>query len=218
MALRVRLRPPLALHRSMPATQGTSSESGIPKCSLRSRMNTTSRSSTNLPAIRPQVGYVGQRGTHLMVPFDYAQRVLQPNSSCGTPPCTAPSPYFAANPTLYSVLGNSRRRRRHCFRHQVQWHHEIRLIASGAAEAADSRFAVSGLVYLLQVHVRQHGVLRRVEQCPECLGILAERLRSEIGVGAMLLRRHSRPFSLCGLRPSFWARKDGGEGRQWGGQ
>jgi hypothetical protein len=53
-----------------------------------------------------QIGYVGQRGTHLMVPFDYAQRVLLPNSSCGTPPCTAPSTFFAANPTLYSVLGN----------------------------------------------------------------------------------------------------------------
>jgi Carboxypeptidase regulatory-like domain/TonB dependent receptor len=47
-----------------------------------------------------QVGYVGQRGTHLMVPFDYAQRVLLPDGT------TAPSPYFAANPTLYSVLGN----------------------------------------------------------------------------------------------------------------
>jgi len=53
-----------------------------------------------------QIGYVGQRGTHLMVPFDYAQRQLLPNSSCGTPPCTAPSPFFAANPTLYSVLGH----------------------------------------------------------------------------------------------------------------
>jgi hypothetical protein len=53
-----------------------------------------------------QIGYVGQRGTHLMVPFDYAQRVLQPNSSCATAPCTAPSPFFAANPTLYNVLGN----------------------------------------------------------------------------------------------------------------
>ena len=52
-----------------------------------------------------QVGYVGQRGVHLMVPFDYAQRVLLPNSSCAKPPCTAPSPYFAANPALYSVLG-----------------------------------------------------------------------------------------------------------------
>jgi hypothetical protein len=52
-----------------------------------------------------QVGYVGQKGTHLMVPFDYAQRVLLPNSACATPPCTAPSPYFAANPALYSVLG-----------------------------------------------------------------------------------------------------------------
>ena len=53
-----------------------------------------------------QVGYVGQRGTHLMVPFDYAQRELLPNSACAKPPCTAPSPYFAANPTLYNVLGN----------------------------------------------------------------------------------------------------------------
>ncbi len=53
-----------------------------------------------------QVGYVGQRGTHLMVPFDYAQRQLLANSSCDTPPCTAPSPYFAANQTLYDVLGD----------------------------------------------------------------------------------------------------------------
>ena len=53
-----------------------------------------------------QVGYVGQRGTHLMVPFDYAQRVLLPNSSCATPPCTAASPYFAGNPDLYAALGN----------------------------------------------------------------------------------------------------------------
>jgi len=47
-----------------------------------------------------QAGYVGQKGTHLMVPFDFAQRQLL---SDGT---TAPSPYFAANPTLYQVLGN----------------------------------------------------------------------------------------------------------------
>lgn len=47
-----------------------------------------------------QVGYVGQKGTHLMVPFDYAQRQLLSDGS------TAPSPYFAANPTLYAVLGN----------------------------------------------------------------------------------------------------------------
>ncbi|MGP0020220.1 MAG: TonB-dependent receptor [Candidatus Sulfotelmatobacter sp.] len=53
-----------------------------------------------------QVGYVGQRGTHLMVPFDYAQRVLLPNSACATAPCTADSPYFAKNLALYSVMGN----------------------------------------------------------------------------------------------------------------
>ena len=47
-----------------------------------------------------QIGYVGQKGTHLMVPFDYGQRVLLPGGT------TAPSPYFAANPTLYNVLGD----------------------------------------------------------------------------------------------------------------
>ena len=35
-----------------------------------------------------------------MVPFDYAQRELLPGGT------TADSPYFAANPTLYNVLGN----------------------------------------------------------------------------------------------------------------
>jgi hypothetical protein len=53
-----------------------------------------------------QIGYVGQKGTHLMVPYDYAQRVSLPNSACATPPCTAPSPFFEKNPTLYNVLGN----------------------------------------------------------------------------------------------------------------
>ncbi|MGO9084718.1 MAG: carboxypeptidase regulatory-like domain-containing protein [Candidatus Sulfotelmatobacter sp.] len=53
-----------------------------------------------------QIGYVGQKGTHLMVPFDYGQRVVLPNSACATPPCSANSPYFAPNLALYSVLGN----------------------------------------------------------------------------------------------------------------
>jgi len=53
-----------------------------------------------------QIGYVGQKGTHLMVPFDYAQRVSLPNSACPPPgPCSAASPLFDKNPTLYSVLG-----------------------------------------------------------------------------------------------------------------
>jgi hypothetical protein len=51
-----------------------------------------------------QIGYVGQRATHLMVPFSYTQRVLEPNSSCSTPPCTDPSPFFAANPTFYNTI------------------------------------------------------------------------------------------------------------------
>jgi hypothetical protein len=51
-----------------------------------------------------QIGYIGQRAVHLMVPFSYTQRVSEPNSSCASPPCTAPSPFFVNNPTLYSTL------------------------------------------------------------------------------------------------------------------
>ena len=54
-----------------------------------------------------QVGYVGQKGTHLMVPFDYAQRVLLPNSACPTAPCSAASPLFSKNAALYDALGGA---------------------------------------------------------------------------------------------------------------
>jgi Carboxypeptidase regulatory-like domain len=50
------------------------------------------------------LGYVGQRAVHLMVPFSYTQRELLPNSDCGKPPCTAASPFFAANPTFYNTI------------------------------------------------------------------------------------------------------------------
>jgi hypothetical protein len=51
-----------------------------------------------------QVGYVGQRGTHLMVPFYYGQPVAEPNTSCGTPPCTSPSPFFSGNLPLLTAI------------------------------------------------------------------------------------------------------------------
>ena len=47
-----------------------------------------------------QLGYVGQKGTHLMVPYDFGQRVL---NSDGT---TSNSPFFAKNLALYNALGN----------------------------------------------------------------------------------------------------------------
>jgi Carboxypeptidase regulatory-like domain len=51
-----------------------------------------------------QLGYVGQRGTHLMVPFSYSQReLLAPSASCPAP-CTAPSPFFANNPDLLASM------------------------------------------------------------------------------------------------------------------
>jgi hypothetical protein len=51
-----------------------------------------------------QVGYVGQHGTHLMVPMPYLQKQLLPNSACGAPPCTAPSVNFSGNPAFQSDI------------------------------------------------------------------------------------------------------------------
>jgi Carboxypeptidase regulatory-like domain len=51
-----------------------------------------------------QIGYVGQHGTHLMVPMPYLQKQLLPNSACATPPCTAPSLYLSGNPALQKDL------------------------------------------------------------------------------------------------------------------
>jgi hypothetical protein len=45
-----------------------------------------------------QVGYVGQRGTHLMVPSNYNQKIL---NSDGT---TTPGPYLAGNPALKNEI------------------------------------------------------------------------------------------------------------------
>jgi hypothetical protein len=46
-----------------------------------------------------QLGYVGQKGTHLMVPMPYFQRQLLGTDSSGVP-ITAPSPYLTGNPEL----------------------------------------------------------------------------------------------------------------------
>ncbi len=57
-----------------------------------------------------QVGYVGQHGTHLMVPMPYLQRRFLKGTTCqvGNPPvsqtCTAPSIFFSGNPTFQSDI------------------------------------------------------------------------------------------------------------------
>ncbi len=51
-----------------------------------------------------QIGYVGQRGTHLMVPFSYSQRVLETPSAACPAPCTSPSPFFSNNAQLLSTI------------------------------------------------------------------------------------------------------------------
>ncbi len=116
-------------------------------------------------------------------------------------------PLFSSQPTLYTVLGNPAQGGEGATVSGTKSNGNMKYNSLQAVlqKQMTSRFAVSGLLYVLQVHVGQHGLLRSVEQCPQCLGILAERLRSERGVGAMLLRCHARHFSLCGLRPSLWA-------------
>jgi hypothetical protein len=44
-----------------------------------------------------QVGYVGQRSTHLMVPMPYFQRQLNPDGT------TSPSPFLSGNPALANI-------------------------------------------------------------------------------------------------------------------
>ncbi len=46
-------------------------------------------------------GYIGQHGTHLMVPMPYFQRQLLGVDANG--PITAPSPYLSGNPTLANI-------------------------------------------------------------------------------------------------------------------
>ncbi|HEY6400496.1 MAG TPA: carboxypeptidase regulatory-like domain-containing protein, partial [Blastocatellia bacterium] len=49
-----------------------------------------------------QVGYVGQHGTHLMVPMPYFQRQLLGRATDGSP-ITAASPYLSGNPALKNI-------------------------------------------------------------------------------------------------------------------
>jgi len=47
-------------------------------------------------------GYVGQHGTHLVVPMPYFQRILNGVSATGQP-ITSPSPYLSGNPALANI-------------------------------------------------------------------------------------------------------------------
>lgn len=54
-----------------------------------------------------QVGYVGQRTTHLMVPMPYKQAQLITPGAVGVAPVTAPSPYLSGNPSLVASIGSA---------------------------------------------------------------------------------------------------------------
>ncbi len=73
-------------------------------------------------------------------------------------------------------LGNPALRRRSGT--QVERHDDVQLVAGCPAESRCRTVAVSSLLYLLQVHVRQHGLLRSLEQRLQRLSILAKHLRS----------------------------------------
>ena|SRR5215469_3131275 len=51
-----------------------------------------------------QVGYVGQHGTHLMVPMPYLQKQALPDTACSKPPCTAPSTFLSGNPAFQNDI------------------------------------------------------------------------------------------------------------------
>ncbi len=59
-----------------------------------------------------QVGYVGQRTTHLMVPMPYLQEELLPNGT------VSPSDYLAGNP-------DAAERDRPDLRYRVEWQPEL---------------------------------------------------------------------------------------------
>jgi hypothetical protein len=54
-----------------------------------------------------QLGYVGQRGTHLMVPMPYSQFQSEPATATCPAPCTAPSLFLAGNPALASEISTA---------------------------------------------------------------------------------------------------------------
>jgi hypothetical protein len=51
------------------------------------------------------VAYVGQHGTHLMVPMPYFQRRLPGEAGCPAGTATCGSPYLSGNSTLYNEIG-----------------------------------------------------------------------------------------------------------------
>ena len=95
-----------------------------------------------------QVGYIGQRSTHLMVPMPYFQRRLNPDGS------TSPSPYLSGNPALSS--------HRPDLGHGEQRHPELQRAAGGSAQNDQQRSAIPGGLYVLEMHDQFQRLLRIV--------------------------------------------------------
>ena len=77
--------------------------------------------------------------------------------------------------TLYRFgQPRSRRRGSYSFRHQVERQCGVQLVTGRAAETHESRFAVSSLLHVLQVHVRQHWVLWSLGKCQQRVRVLAK--------------------------------------------
>ena len=143
-----------------------------------------------------QVGYVGQHGTHLMVPMPYLQRQLLADGT------VAPSAYLAGNPTLQSDLS------------QISGTASVGSMKYNALQAVLQKRYASGLQYqvayrFLEVHDRQQRLLRNVgiNRSDACKSLLPEYLQSFSRLRRMLLRCETRNQRLRCLRPAIRQRK-----------
>ena len=145
------------------------------------------------------VGYVGQHGTHLMVPMPYFQRQLLGVDSTGTP-ITAPSPYLSGNPALQNIA-------------QISGTESNGNMRYDALQANLQKRFSQGLQFNVAYTYSKcmsdsNGYYGAGVQAAFAKYLLAESLRQASGMGALLLRRHPRAHQLCSLRTSRRARQE----------
>ena len=92
-------------------------------------------------------GYIGQHGTHLIVPMPYFQRILLPDRT------TVPGPYLSGNPQLANIAQISGT--------EANGNQRYDALQISCTPAQGRRPGVSALVHLLQGYERRHWILRR---------------------------------------------------------
>src|SRR5258706_4704838 len=121
---------------------------------------------------------------------------------------SVPGAVHLAKPVLFQQRSVTEYDLKVHFRNAVERHDGLQRAASCATKADEQRVAVPGGVHLFQVHVEQQRLLRFVGRASDYrVAVLAEHLRPEGGMGAVLLRRYSLTHSLYGLRIADRTRK-----------